>query len=363
MPIERIARNKEDLLDNVLSHVDDCIIIINKLGIMSRVNPAGLAMFGYSEDELVGHNISMIMPEPYRSRHDSYLKRESGAKRPDLFGRPLDLQGQRKSGEVFDITLTISALPNGQFDVGADYVGIIRDISAKKRSERLREELLSVISHELRTPITAISGSLDMLAATRLSDLREDSRELLAMAQRNTERLSKLIDNLLTANSLADSNIDVILMRTPVMPVIQRVLGQQLKAAASKGIRFDLNPVELNLSVLADADRLAQVLTHLVENAIKFSPSENTVRIHISQPDATSVTLCICDPGEGVPDEALADLFTPFATGHGADSKHRGGSGLGLAICKGLLQQMNGNIEYFKDMVEGSRFVVTLPTA
>ncbi|MEO6697799.1 MAG: ATP-binding protein [Paraperlucidibaca sp.] len=363
MPTERIARNKENLLDHVLSYVDDCIIVINKLGIMSRANPSALAMFGYEADELLGQNISILMPDPYRSRHDSYLKRESGSKRPDLFGRPLDLKGQRKSGEVFELTLTISALPTGQLDVGADYVGIIRDISARKRSERLRDELLSVISHELRTPITAISGSLAMLADSHLSGLREDSRELLAMAQRNTARLSTLIDNLLTVNSLADSNIDVVLLRTPLLPIIELVLAQQHKEATNKGIRFEVNTFAPSLSVMVDDERLAQVLTHLTENAIKFSPSASTVRIHISQLDAQQVSLCICDPGEGVPDETLADLFKPFATGHGSDSKHLGGSGLGLAICQGLLQQMNCKIAYFKDVEQGSRFVITMPSA
>lgn len=363
MPILRIAKNRQSLLDHVLNHVDDCIIIINKQGMVSRANPAGLAMFGYSADEVIGHNISMLMPEPYRSRHDSYLRRESGAKRPDLFGRPLDLQGQRKSGEVFEISLTISALPDGQFDQGADYVGIIRDISARKRSERLREELLSVISHELRTPITAISASLDLLADTRLSDLREDSRELLTMAQRNTLRLTTLIDNLLTVNSLSDSNMDVVLMKTPLLPVIQRVLGKYLKPASEKGISFQLNTFAPSLSALVDAERTNEVLGHLVENAIKFSPPQNTVRIHVNEADNERLTLCICDPGEGVPEEALSNLFKPFVTGHGSDSKHRGGSGLGLAICKGLLEQMGGSIAYVKDLEQGSRFTITLPKA
>lgn len=363
MPIERIARNKENLLDHVLSHVDDCIIIINKLGTISRANPAGQAMFGYAEDELLGHNISMLMPEPFRSRHDSYLKRESGDKRPDLFGRPLDLKGQRKSGEVFDITLTISSLPHGQFDVGADYVGIIRDISALKRSERLREELLSVISHELRTPITAISGSLAMLADTRLSDLREDSRELLAMAQRNTARLTKLIDNLLTVNSLADSNMDVVLLKTPLLPVLQRALAKKLKSASEKGIDFEVNAFAPSLSVLVDAERLGQVFSHLIDNALKFSPTQTTVQIAVSLFEDKQVILSLTDAGEGVPDEALADLFKPFNTGHGSDSKHRGGSGLGLAICKGLLEQMSCSIRYAKDAEHGSRFTVTMPIA
>jgi PAS domain S-box-containing protein len=227
--------------------------------------------------------------------------------------------------------------------------GTATDITELLRAEQMQDEFVSTVSHELRTPLTAIGGALELLTRTLPGQLDEQSSELLVMAARNTERLRRLIDDLLDAEQLARPQ-DFAFDRLRLVDVITDVLADHAAYAATRGVTFALTHQLPDAVVVVDRGRLEQVLANYLANAGKYAPDGSVVEVAMSRRSG-HVRTEVVDRGPGVPASFADRAFTRFAQADPTDHRSRGGTGLGLAITRELVEAFGGEVGY--DSVPG----------
>jgi len=240
----------------------------------------------------------------------------------------------------------------------ARVAGLMEEITRYHRVEKLRNEFVSLVSHELRTPLTSIRGALGLVASGRLGSLPDDGQEMLDIAVRNTERLGRLLDDILDLERMDSGKLT--LDRQP-----QSARGLAEQAAAAMRPMAEQASVRLKLAgpeaiVFADPYRVVQALANLLGNAIKFSPPATTVWV-TAQPRRGEVLFRVKDQGRGIPPDKLETIFGRFEQVDSSDARDKGGSGLGLAICRSIVEQHGGRIWVQSTVDEGSIFSFTLP--
>jgi PAS domain S-box-containing protein len=258
----------------------------------------------------------------------------------------------RPDGSRIPVEIRATMLEDGRVQV------IARDITERKEVERVKDEFVSVVSHELRTPLTSIRGALGLLAAGRLDDAPERRQRMLDLAASNTDRLIRLINDILDIERINSGGVtferEPIDVATLVDAVVEpfRITGEK----AGVTITTDVEPVQ----VWADPDRLTQTLTNLVDNAIKFSPRDSTVEISVRR-DGRFGLFEVRDHGRGIPVEMLDAVFDRFQQVDNSDAREKGGSGLGLAISRSIVEQHGGRIWVQSTPGDGSAFRFTIP--
>ncbi len=360
---ERVALHKAQQEEvsfraSILSHVVDAIITIDEQGTITSVNPAAERMFIYQEHELIGQNVKILMPEPFANAHDGYLQHYLSAEPP----RPLNkmtrrLLGLRSDGQTFDLQLSISELRQ---QTGRAFVGVVRDITEQRRVEQLKEELVSVVSHELRSPLTSIFGSLRLVGSGALGDIPEQAAELVNVATLNAERMIRLINDLLDLDKLTAGKLDLKLMPIDLSKLLRQAIALSEPEANNRQLTLHLELPKFVIRAMADEDRLLQVVINLLSNALKFSNKGQSITVSLGQQDNNAL-ITVIDHGPGIPHHSIDKLFERFAMAHSSADAHRGGTGLGLAISKALVEEMNGEIGVRSQEGKGSEFFFTLP--
>lgn len=220
-----------------------------------------------------------------------------------------------------------------------------RRLMQRSDLDSLKDEFISTVSHELRTPLTSIRGALGLLSAGLLGNLDGKAKNLLRIASTNTERLIRLINDILDLERMESGRAPLTLRRCSLVDLGREAVETMTAMADNSGIRLELEcyvPREL-VFFDADSDRILQVLTNLLSNAIKFSPAGTTVSIQIDG-NSDSLLLKVVDQGRGIPADKLESIFDRFQQVESGDSTRKGGTGLGLAICRSIVQQHNGAI-------------------
>lgn len=236
--------------------------------------------------------------------------------------------------------------------------GLSTDISDRKAAERMKDEFASIVGHELRTPLSSIHGSLRLLASGRLGTLTSQGQEFLEISLRNTQRLTRLINDVLDLERM-ESGCAPLSLQVCHAEDLQQQAAQAMQAMAdSHSVEIVVHPFECELQ--ADPDHIIQVLTNLLSNAIKFSPAGKTVWLSATR-RSDSLIVCIKDQGRGIPPDKLETIFERFQQVDASDSRELGGTGLGLAICKNIVQQHGGRIWVESTLGSGSTFYFTLP--
>jgi signal transduction histidine kinase/CheY-like chemotaxis protein len=224
--------------------------------------------------------------------------------------------------------------------------------------DRLKSEFVSVVSHELRTPLTSIRGSLGLLASGAMGELPADATEMLAIATSNTDRLVRLINDILDLERIEAGHEALDIHPVPVAALLADAASAVQGAADAAGVRLDVRPVDLLVD--GDADRLVQALTNLLGNAVKFSDRGAEVVIE-AEPRGAQVVLRVCDRGRGIPKEQLESVFERFHQVDASDAREKGGTGLGLAIVRSIAERHGGRVEVESVVGEGSCFSIVLP--
>ncbi len=211
--------------------------------------------------------------------------------------------------------------------------------------DSVKDEFISTVSHELRTPLTSIRGALGLLSAGLLGTVDAKAHNLLRIASTNTERLIRLINDILDLERMESGRAPLVLRRCSVQDLAREAVETMNAMADAAQIHLDLQCYASPELVFfdADPDRILQVLTNLLSNAIKFSPPGTTVSVQIDG-DADSLLVKVVDEGRGIPDDKLESVFDRFQQVESADASRKGGTGLGLAICRSIVQQHNGAI-------------------
>jgi two-component system sensor kinase FixL len=348
----------------------DGIVLIDHTGKVQAFNRAAERLFGYASAEIVGTNVSVLMPEPDRYDHDDHLARFVRTRVPHVIGRGREVEARRKDGSIFPVFLSVGVVEGTE---PPRFVGFIQDISFRRRAEhetyRLQERLTHVsrlatvgemsagIAHELNQPLTAVANyaqACDRLLGMPEPDIEEIRgalRQITAQAVRAGEIIRRL-------RALAKSDVmkrqptDINLLVSELDDLIQ------LDAKAHDAqYRLELAPMLPSVSV--DRAQIQQVILNLVRNALEaFSESSNgprevTVRTQVL-PEG-DVEIAVCDSGPGVSPAIAPRLFDPFCT----TKPH--GTGLGLAISRTIVKSHQGALDYRPNAPSGACFTVRLP--
>jgi signal transduction histidine kinase len=251
-----------------------------------------------------------------------------------------------------------------------------QDISERRRLEKMKDEFISTVSHELRTPLTSLRGSLGLLSSGTLDKRPEKQNEMIQMAIGNCDRLVRLVNNILDFDDVERGKLPLNREAVEAADLLRRAADVAHTAATQAYITFRIDAAPV--AVLADEERILQVLNELVSNAIKFSPPETTIRLaalpYGDSPSglgpqgpgpsgSTAVCVIVEDQGRGIAPEKLERIFDRFQQGDASDSRALGGTGLGLALCRSIVEQHGGRIWAESKPGQGSRFLFTLPGA
>jgi PAS domain S-box-containing protein len=338
------------------------IVLINHLNAIEAFNPLAETEFGYNREEVIGWPIDVLFEESVNSKVRLTIE--------DLnrISTERTLKAMRKNGSVFSIDLILTQIT---FNNHSYYLAIIKDVSIRLQLEEIKQKQLileaesnakndyiSILSHELRTPVTSIQGALGLLSIS--PDTPDKMKELYQVAYRNTERLGKIINVLLDLDKLRDG-MHVKLSDTVLIPVIKEAIAISKCVAQEKQIRFIEQYPDQDIHVLSDQDKLVQVCINLLSNAIKSSPAGETVIVSLDiLPDKVRVS--IEDRGSGVPDSFRPKLFSPFSQSNQSDTK-QDGLGLGLHLSRRIIDLFGGTIGFVPKADRGSVFYFELPLA
>jgi len=235
-----------------------------------------------------------------------------------------------------------------------------RTVEELRQLDRMKSEFVSIVSHELRTPLTSLRGSLGLLDAGAVGALPESAASMLRIALSNTERLVRLVNDILDLERI-ESGAEVLDLRPhPVDGLVEEAVANV--AGAADGARVQIDRAPVGGSVVADRDRAVQALTNLLANAVKFSEPGATVRVAGSAVDGL-VRLDVVDQGRGIPPDKLETIFGRFQQVDSSDGRDRGGTGLGLAIVKSIADRHGGSVAVASELDRGSTFSLSLPAA
>lgn len=364
-------RAQESHLRSILSTVPDAMIVIDDQGKILSFSAAAERLFGYSEAELLGANVSALMPSPDRDRHDGYIERYLATGEKRIIGIGRVVFAQRKDGSTFPMELSIGEAAG---DTHPLFTGFIRDLTERQKTEArlesLQSELIhvsrvsamgtmaSTLAHELNQPITAVANYVeairDMLAAPDPDDMPM-IREALDDTAKEALRAGHIVRRL--RDFVARGEVEKTIEKLPALINEAAVLG--LIGAREKGIepRFDLDPYAS--PVLVDKVQIQQVLINLIRNAVEAMASSPERRLTVSsRPDQPGfVRVIVADTGPGVSPEVTAQLFTAFI------STKAEGMGLGLSICRTIVEANGGRIWMEQAEAGGTEFHFTLVSA
>lgn len=354
-------------LRGILEGIAEGIIIIDHQGIILGVNQRAEELFGHPRQEMMGRNVSMLMPEPFSSQHDDFIRHylESGEARIIGIGR--EVTGLKKSGETFPMGLAISEV---KADGQHHFVGIVRDLTRRRELEshlmRARESaqasseakssFLASMSHELRTPLNSIIGFSGILRDGLAGDLNDEQKKQVGIIHESGQHLLNLINDILDI-----SKIDAGRMRLEPEPchigdIADAAVRVVRPLAERKGLELRVQVPELE--VFNDAMKLKQLLLNLLSNAIKFT-ADGCVEIRARE-DAGMLVLEVEDTGRGIEAGELEHVFDEFAQA-GQTIEGQPGTGLGLALCRRFARIMGGDMEAVSSPGVGSIFRLRVP--
>ena len=238
----------------------------------------------------------------------------------------------------------------------------LRYAGERKRLERLKDEFVSTVSHELRTPLTSIAGSLGLLMGNAAGSLPKSAERLLEIAHTNSVRLVRLVSDILDIEKLESGHVAFDLKKIQVRPLVEQTVEAIRGYAEGHRVKVRIEAVVAVDDVRADADRLAQVLTNLMSNAIKFSPPDGEVVIAVeNEAKVNVVRITVRDHGPGISFDFKSRIFERFAQADATPARRKGGTGLGLSIAKQIIDRLGGEIGFADAPGGGTVFHVELP--
>lgn len=366
---EQEILDREARLHAILDTAVSGIITINDHGIIESCNQASEKLFGYTAEELIGSNVNILMPEPYTSNHDSYLENYRQTGKAKIIGIGREVPGKRKDGSIFPMDLSVAEVKLGNTHL---FTGIVSDITERKQAEEelftameatekanlAKSAFLSRMSHELRTPLNAIVGFAQVL---EMGDPNDREKESIGHILKAGRHLTDLINEVLDIARIESGRQNLSPEPVNVCRVLEDTWNLIYPLAKERNIQpRESIPAECNVYVLADLQRLKQVLLNLMSNAIKYNHDGGGITLYCSEPQSGIIRISVADTGPGIAEENRERVFEAFER-LGADEQKVEGSGVGLALSKALIRAMGGQLSFDSEVGKGSTFWVELP--
>jgi len=363
-------RDRQGRLRALIDTAVDGVIIIDSMGIVQELNPSCERLFGYSAAEVIGHNVNMLMPEPYQSQHDAYLRnyRETGKRRIIGIGR--EVEGRGRNGSTFPMELSVGEALHGEEQI---FVGIIRDITARKASEaalktakyqaeqasQAKSMFVANMSHEIRTPLNAVLGYTQILQND--PEFPDRYRAALATIDKAGSHLVEIISDILDLSKLEAKATTLDLKDFDLAELIATIAAMFKTRCDQKGLEWQVDCQIEQEPVHGDQGKLRQTLVNLLGNAVKFT-DQGSVRLSVRQSNS-DYRFEVIDTGAGIEAVECKRIFEPFHQAEAGLSKT--GTGLGLSISRQQVAMMDGELEVDSVPGKGSRFgfEIALPPA
>ncbi len=344
----RESRQKERA---VFDNSQDVICAMDENGVFQQVNPASEKMWGFAIEDLLNRRVTEILATDDIEPTAQAIASNNRDREPRTFENRVVC----KDGSQKDMLWSASWSADDQL-----LFCTAHDISKRKELERLKQDFLSMVSHDLRTPLTAIMGVSKLGAVGAFGTLPEKATQQLNVVTRNVDRLLNLINDLLDIEKLESGQMQLSIENIPAYSVFERSLQALDNFAEQRQVKLVAEPT--NAQIAADADRLIQVMVNLMSNAIKFSPEGGTVTLSAVE-HVDCIEIRVRDQGRGVPDSFRDKIFERYKQVEASDGKRKSGTGLGLPICKQIVLSHGGTIGVESEIGKGSTFWFKIPTA
>jgi len=344
-----------DYLDRVLETMGECLVVTGPDGTVSRVNQALCDLVGEAEAELIGRHCGELFraPEGYVSLLHTVP--------PE--GRVQGLETELLATDDRGIPVMVSIAemaPTPGRVIG--FVVVAADIRERLRVEQQRDEFVTMIHHEVRTPLTAVCGAIGLLGGGVAGELGARARELVDIALRNSERMERLVNDILTSRKLDSGRMTFHVEEMELAPLVDQAIEATSAYAEKFEVRYELENTATDASVKVDPDRLIQVMSNVFSNAVRFSSAGDVVGVGVTRSE-TGLRVAVTDRGPGIAEDFRDEVFEPFARGEATGRRHRGGSGLGMSISKAIMEELGGHISFETEVGVGTTFFVDIPEA
>ncbi len=346
--------------DAVFQSIGDGAITTDEFGRITRVNPAAEKMLEYKEKDLLGKPyLKTFTAQSLDGQQLTIIDRPMT--RSFLTGNPIQdrLIIQTKSGAQIPVSVNISPIIVERRPIGA--IEILRDISIELEIDRMKSEFISLASHQLRTPLSAIKTYSHMLSDEYMGKLNPDQKESIETIISATNRMNELISTLLNITRIESGTIAVNPKLINMVDVLNEILPELKLIAESKNIKINTKLInKMSSQLRTDSLIVKEVVNNIVSNAIKYSPAGSQIEVQI-KPRRNDILLVIIDSGWGIPDKAQDKVFSKFFRGSNIIRRETSGTGLGLYLVKGLIDTLNGQIWFQSEEGKGTTFYVSLP--
>jgi PAS domain S-box-containing protein len=333
-----------------LASAADALLTVNHNGRIEDANPAAAQMFGWSADDLRQMSIETLLPTA------KFFSHADGRLIPVQMRQDIAV---RKDGERVPVLLSITEIHVGGRTL---YTTVISDLTKIKQAEIAKGEFVSIVSHELRTPLTSIRGALSLLANETAGALNPENTKLAQIAQRNCERLLRLVNDILSIEKLESGGFEMTLRPLDVNALLSDAVAANALYAAKCNTSFQLSVSPDLPPVIADGERLMQVMANLLSNAAKFTRAGTAIQVR-SELAGKYVRISVSDQGQGIPENLRERIFEKFVQAESVNTRGHEGSGLGLSIARKMVELMNGEIGFTSQSGVGTTFTVSLPAA
>lgn len=345
--LELAIKKERAILDNA----SDIICSIDPIGMFTAVNPASLDVLGYEPSELIGKSsVRIVSPATLKSTERS-LSTIIQSKSTGTF----ENQMRHKDGRTIDTLWSAHWSEDEQ-----QLFCVIHDISASKEMLRVKQQFVSTLSHDLRAPLSSLKVMHASLVRGVYGQVPEAASAKLQSANQELVRLIALINDLLDIEKMESGKLEMDVREVLIQSVFDQTVNAIGAGAEEAGIKLVIHPSDA--AIKADERRLVQVLVNLVGNAVKFSPSGQSV-ILTAYREENFLKVEVKDFGRGIPEAKLSSIFDRFGQVESSDATEKGGTGLGLAICKAIVEQLSGEIGVKSKLNEGSIFWFKIPLA
>lgn len=327
----------------VVVNASDIICTVDESGIFRSMNPACARILGFDPDEVIGKPLSSLLlaDEPAPELGKSEVSFEKAM--------------LTKSGQRAEMLWAVR-----WSEAERAWFCVMHDITERKQAERFAQQVRNMVTHDIRAPLTAIIGSLQLVSSGRVAPVNAEVLEVLQTAEDSAQRLMTLCQDLLQLDRLASRKLTLAINEVSLRTIIDASVKSVLRLADQAQVAVKIELPEPDIRINVDNDRMTQVLVNLLSNAIKFSSAGGTVSVIGSESDG-KVIIAVRDQGRGIPPESLERLFLPFHQVFVSDDTELGGTGLGLAICREIVELHHGSISVESEVGKGSTFFVELP--